>query len=413
MKRLIASAVEGLNVPKSLASFLLAITSFGLLVTACGGGNDEQGAAPGTQESALTLRIAYSGDFSGPYALFEKPVLDGMTFAARTLNEEGGPVTVEIVSKDNRADTTTARRQTQEFIDAGVNIHVLTAAQANVAQGLLVSENDGLPLPAASTSPTYTASIPGSVLLSPPDHLQASVEAEYACGLGYRTVYMFSSPDHSYTKFLPDYFLDAFAHFCGGKTVGTAPFHLGQTDFSAAATRIQNTSPQPDLIYFPGFLPDSAVMLNALRAAGVAAPVLFAEGSEFTSFLETTGRAAEGVVMGVFASWPSSPDSEAGRFERDFAEVMGHKPTTPAYEAIGRDHVFALAHAAEEAGSVEPDALREVLLNLTDFNFIAAGTSTMDPETRMPKEMTMGFVTVKDGKFTFLTSEPSTYVPEL
>ena len=69
--------------------------------------------ARGPAAEPLTLRIGISAALSGPYAAYDSPLLNGMEFAAEEINAAGGPVTVEIVSKDNKGDQsltlTTAR----------------------------------------------------------------------------------------------------------------------------------------------------------------------------------------------------------------------------------------------------------------------------------------------------------------
>ena len=45
-----------------------------------------------------------------------------MEFAAEEINAAGGPVTVEIVSKDNKGDQSLTLTTTQELLDDGINI---------------------------------------------------------------------------------------------------------------------------------------------------------------------------------------------------------------------------------------------------------------------------------------------------
>src|SRR5690606_33458991 len=76
---------------------------------------DDAGAAEDTGEAAtgeaveeggeaavepMTLRIGFSGALEGAYAAYAATLLKGMEYAATKINGEGGPITVEIVSKN-------------------------------------------------------------------------------------------------------------------------------------------------------------------------------------------------------------------------------------------------------------------------------------------------------------------------
>ena len=68
----------------------------------------------------MTLRIGFSGALEGPYAAYDATLLKGMEYAAREAPAEAGdPVTVEIVSKNNKGDQALAATTTQELIDDG------------------------------------------------------------------------------------------------------------------------------------------------------------------------------------------------------------------------------------------------------------------------------------------------------
>jgi branched-chain amino acid transport system substrate-binding protein len=362
--------------------------------TAAGGG--ETGEASG---EPITLRIGFSAALSGPYAAYDVPLLNGMEFAAQEINAAGGPVTVEIVSKDNKGDQTQTLTASQELLDEDVNLQVMTTADAGPAVAQLVSQAGGIISVGGNTAPAIVrdggertfAFVFG-------DNQQASAGAQYACDQGYKTAYTLGSPDIPYTKDMPTFFADAFAQICGGEIVGEDTFKIGQTEFGPQVTKIQNASPAPDVIFSPIFVPDSGAFLKQLRAAGVETPFVSTDGNDTTLFADSGGSAVDGTVYSTHGF--NAPGSAIEEFVQAYTEWKGEPPESNTFEAIGRDNVYAYVAAVEAAQSTEPDAVLAAVLALKDVPLLT-GTMTMDPETRLPtKEITL--VQMQGTEFTLL-----------
>ena len=82
----------------------------------------------------MTLRIGFSGALSGAYAAYDATLLKGMEYAAKKINEEGGGGHGRDLSKDNKGDQTQSATTTQELIDDGIKVFVLTTADPSVAR---------------------------------------------------------------------------------------------------------------------------------------------------------------------------------------------------------------------------------------------------------------------------------------
>jgi branched-chain amino acid transport system substrate-binding protein len=405
------------------------VLALGLAVAAAGCGGDEGGeAAPPAEpaepapaeppaepaepseepaEEPLTLRIGISAALSGPYAAYDVPLLNGMEFAAQEINAAGGPVTVEIVSKDNKGDQTQTLTTAQELIDDGVLVQVLTTAEPSVAVGQLVAAAGGVTTIGANTAPSIPRDVgESSVSLVFGDNQQASAAAQYACDQGYQTAYVIGSPEIPYTKDIPTFFADAFASICGGEIVGEDTYKIGQTEFGAVVTKIQNASPAPDVIFTPMFVPDSGAFLKQLRSAGIETPFLGTDGNDTTLFVDSGGSAVDGAVYSTHGF--NSPGDPMEAFIQAYTEWKGEPPESNTFEAIGRDNVYALVEAAKIAGSTEPAALLEAILQLTDVPLLT-GTTTMDPVTRFPiKEITL--VKMEGTEFTLLQKLIPSYI---
>jgi branched-chain amino acid transport system substrate-binding protein len=396
---------------------MFAAVAFAAVAAACGGGSSSSSENGGSEASGtaggeeLTLTIGFSGALTGPYAAYDQPLLNGMEMAAKQIEDAGGykGVHVEIVSKDNKDDQTLTATTTQELLDQGIKVFVLSTADVVTAEGLLVAQAGGISSVGANTAGQIVKDVgPSTFMIVAPDNEGAAAGGQYACDTGYRNAYLLGSPEIPYTKLLPEYFADAFAHDCGGKVTGTDTYKIGQTDFGTQVTKIQNASPQPDVIYTSIFVPDSGVFLKQLRSAGVTIPVLTVDGNDSSLFVDSGGSAVDGVVYTTHA-FPT-PGSLDEKFINDYTQLMGDKPESNTIEAMGRDNVYVFAEAASRAGSTDPNAVLDQVLALKDFQLVT-GKMSLDPETRLPiKEVTL--VKMKGTEFTFLDAFTPEYIPE-
>ena len=379
------------------------ILVFAIAAAGCGGKSKES--SSGEQ---MTLRIGYSLAKSGGYAPFDVPVLNGAEFAAQEINNAGGPVKVEIVSKDNRGDQTQSLTTVQELLDEGVNIQLLSSVEASTAMGQLVAKNGGMVTGGLNTAPALINDVGDrAVSIVFLDNQQSAALAAYACDQGYKTAYLIGSSEISYTKDTPDYFADAFEHDCGGTIVGRDNYKIGQTEFAQQVTKLSNVKPQPDVVFTPLFPPDTGVLLRAMKSAGLNIPYLSLDGNDAKLLVDSGGDAVDGMVYTAHGF--NSPGSAMETFVNDYTTWKGKPPETNAIEAVGRDNVYMLVEAAKNAGSTDPDAVLKALLELKDVPLLA-GNTTMNPDTRSPIQP-VTLVKMEGTTFTLLKQVEPEYVP--
>lgn len=386
-----------------------------LFAAGCGGDDGDSGGSSGGGEGdggsePMKLRIGFAGDFSGPIAAYDLPLRKGMEFAAKQINAEADDVEVEIVYRDNKTDQTLAIQGAQEMLDEGVDIQVLTTTDGMTAVGTLVTDAGGIVSSGMGTTPSIvegSGDLAWSVIF--PDMAQAATAAQYACDQGYKTAYLVVAPEFDYTKYLPRYFEDAFAELCGGKIVGTSQYKLGQTDFGPQVTEIQNASEEPDVVYSALFLPDTGPFLKRLRSAGVETPFIGGDGNDSKEFIKSAGSASEGVVYTAHAA--PTPGSPLDEFYGEFEELMGEETEAYAFEAVGRDTVYAYVEAARAAGSVEPQALFDEIMKFENLELLTGTIESMNPETRYPNK-TPNLVKIENGERTFPEAVLPEYQPE-
>jgi branched-chain amino acid transport system substrate-binding protein len=392
---------------KARHAIVAGLSCAAVFAAGCGSSDEDTSATEAGSKKTKTLTIGFSASLSGGYAAYDTPVLNGMKFAAKKINDAGGVdgIKVEIESLDNKSEQNATTTTTQSLLDKDIKAFVLTSSAGNIAQGTLIAGRGGVTTLGLVTTPSVVSAIGERAFLvgASSDNAQASVNAAYACEQGYKTAYTLGSPDLPYTNDMPAYFEDAFSQ-CGGKVVGKGTFKIGATDFSSQVTAANKS--KADLVFTAMFVPDSIAFLKQLRSSGSTTPFLGTDGNDAPDFVKA-GKATEGAVYTVEAFPTEENDLEA--FGKAYEELMGKAPDALAYNALGADQVTAYIEAAKlQGGSIEPDDLAAGLLKLKDAPFLT-GPSTMDPETRIA-EKGVPLIQVKDGKNVLITDEKPDYI---
>lgn len=352
-------------------------------------------AALAAPAAAETLVVGVATAQSGALAPFDAPVMEGVHIAVDEINAAGGiggRIPIELVEKDVRSDAAQTSIAAQELVDQGVSALILPcdADPALAAIGIVASAR----IPAISTcasSPTLPA-IGGDYMFAnfPGDNVQATVSASWARDQGLDSGYIIYSPDTQYTT-MPLYFEEVFTKL-GGTMLGHDTYTIGQQDFSAIATRIAALDPQPDVVMTSAYEPDFPSLLKALRAAGLDAQVIGSDGIDSpTTF--TLGEVAEGLVF-TTAGHPT-PGSPLEAFNRKYEARYGKPPET-IFNAVGYDLIKVLEAAVLEAGTTEPQALRDALAGLENVQGATSRITYKGTDGMPIREVSL--IRVKDGK---------------
>lgn len=382
----------------SLAAVLVA----GATVVACGSSDDGGDTTSGGGDGGgKVVRIGMSAALEGAYAAYDQPFVDGMKFAEKQINARGGidGYRVELTVKNNKGDQTQTATTVQELLEDGIRAHVLTAADSSVAAGQLAAQSGAIVSAGANTAPAIVEGVgERGFMLNFGDNGQAAAAAEYACGEGYRSAYVIGSEQIPYTKFIPEYFEQAFASGCDGSVTTSESYRLGQTSFSALVAKIAGATPKPDVIFTPMFVPDFGAFMKQLRSAGVDTPVLTTDGNAAPLLLDSAGNAADGVVI-TAGAFPADGNATE-RFVAEYRSTMGKAPESDSIAAIGRDNVYAIVEAAAAARSTEPDAILDAIYAFRDHPLVS-GAVTMDRERQVP-DKDIVLLRVQDGGFRLL-----------
>ncbi len=389
---------------------VLALAVVGLLLTSCGG--DEGDGGDGGGEEAKVFKIGYSADLSGGYSSYDTPIRDGAQFAVDEINAAGGVagMQLELIVKDNKNDKPLAVQTTQELLDEGIGYLIGTTSDHVTACNRLAAEVEVPSDTGDGTAPNLPKDCgEWTFQYIMADNLQGASMANYCyTELGYRTAYLLKSPDVAYSNNLPLYFKEVFEKL-GGEVVGISDYKLEAGDFSAQVTKIKGTSPAPDMIYTPMFLPDTPVFLKQLRAAGVEIPVVSGEANDTKDVLSAGPKALDGMIMPTFG-YPE-PGTPLADFFAKYEETTGSEPET-VIVANGYDIIYILKAALEKTGGEGGMALRDAIAELSGVEVATTDNFVMDPVTRQAKrEITL--IKMEGDVFTYVQQLPyPDYVPE-
>jgi branched-chain amino acid transport system substrate-binding protein len=135
---------------------------------------------------------------------------------------------------------------------------------------------------------------------------------------------------------------------------GTDTIQQGQTDFSATVTKIRDSG--ADAVFFGGYYAEAGLLVEQMRAAGVQATFVVADGVKDPGFIEAAGDAAEGTVI----TCPCVPPEEQQQFFNAFQQAFGTPPATYSAEAYDAANVFL---AGIDDGNTDRESLLDFVNN--------------------------------------------------
>ena len=150
----------------------------------------------------------------------------------------------------------------------------------------------------------------------------------------------------------------------------TETFQTGDTDFSAALTRIKEQS--PDAIFISALPPDITEIVIQGRRLGISRDIPFIVLQLSLDEVRTAGDAAEGLITS--SSWDvtvSTPENQA--FIQNYRAKYGIEANTWAAQAYAS--VKILAKGIIDAQSTDAAAIRDALANIRDFDTVLGAFS--------------------------------------
>ena len=219
------------------------------------------------------------------------------------------------------------------------------------------------------------------------DPFQGTVGGKFALeDLGAKNAAVLYDIQNDYSIGLYENFKIAFEQG-GGTVVAEESYSTGDKDFNAQLTKIKTTN--PDVVYLPDYYGTVALIAKQLRAQGINAPIVGADG--WDGIIDNAGdEVLNGFYSNHYAS--DSTDEKVVTFVNSYTSKYGSTPVS--FAALGYDCVYLLKDAMVAANSVDSTALKDQLMK-TNGAYVT-GNLTFDAK-RNPVKSAVMLEIVKDG----------------
>lgn len=307
------------------------------------------------------LRVGALFPFTGVLADFGPSWQNAAELAAEHVNEAGGVVgqDIEIVPGDTATTPEVGVQEALRLIDeegisaiVGAGSSWVTAAVAENA----TIPNGMLQISPASTSPTLTTLEDDDLLFRTAlsDAAEGIILAELAQELGYETASTLYI-NNPYGRGVSETFAARFEEL-GGEVLATVPHEADQATYLPELE--EATVDDPDVLAAISYPHQAIVYLNEAITYGLIGEFLFVGGTKYQDMIDAVGAEH---LNGMYGTAGAEVDSPAGdAFDAAYEDEYGEPPWLP-FMRQAYDAVVLIALAAEVAGSVEPEEIRDAL----------------------------------------------------
>ncbi|GEP27618.1 branched chain amino acid ABC transporter substrate-binding protein [Cryobacterium levicorallinum] len=373
---------------------LLGVATAMLLATSgCSGGllaADEAGSEEtGTVKLAMVVPISGSSAPTGEY------MANAAQLAVDEINEAGGVLDgrqLELLVEDEACDAQQGVASANKAVSAGAVVSVGGYCSGATLPQLPIFEEANVPMiiPAANSQDLVNQGLKNVFLVNGTGNQQSTAALEYMLKTGVASVALVDDND--------SYSADITAETARLiEEDGTVTLALGtsvtpgESDYSAAVRDIMNAA--PELVYWTGYYQEGGLIINQLRNSGFEGDIMVADGSVDGSISEIAGAGAEGVL----ATMTQTPDTleGGGDWIASYEEAFGSAPGPFSLQSY--DAVRVAAHAIDEAGSTDGDAIIAALEAIDGFEMFS-GPLTFTADHTLSNG---GFIilSIQDGAF--------------
>lgn len=368
------------------------------MVVAAGCGGAPSGS--GGLDDGKTIKIGFIGPISGDVKSYGVSAFNGFELALEQAGYKAGDFTIEYVKDDDRGrpeeGTNLAIKQiTQDGVKAIVGS---VTSDVTKAVSEIANQHGVVMITGTATADTVTVDDQGkrkpfvfrTCFL---DSTQGKVAAKFALEeLGKKTAAILYDKGNPYTVGLAEAFKSAFVAG-GGQIVAEESYGRDDTDFSAIVTKVATAN--PEVLYLPDYYNKVSLIGQAVRAKGLDVVLLGADGWDST---DLDFQIMDGGYFTAHYS-PTEPREAVQKFVQAYREKYGSDPDS--FAALVYDATNMLLEAIRQAGTDDPDKIREALQNLKDFPAVG-GDLSFDANGNPVKDVTIQKVN-KDGTFEFVT----------
>lgn len=356
-----------------------------------------------------TIKIGFFAPLTGFAAADGTSAKHAVDLGVKAVNESGGVLgkQVELVVYDDRHDSKEAVAIANKLIERDQVVAVASGSYSMPTRVTApIFQRAGIPMVAGyAVHPDVTTA--GDFIFR--NGYRAEVEGAAAADVAVKLLdakkLAVLTMDNDFGRSLAVAFKKR-AEELGAELVSDNVYALGEKDFTPLLTKVKDAN--PELLYTSGYYNEAALVSKQAKDLGLEAQILGEEGFDSPKFIELAGEAANGVIFTTNLNrGDSSPVVQ--EFLKNYREAYGIEPDMVG--ASSYDAFMIIIEGIKQAGSTEPQAIRDAIANLKDYDGVTGDISGFNAigEVMKPVQVQM----VKDGEFAFfgLIDDPEVITP--
>lgn len=359
---------------------LLAATALAACGSDDGGGGEGEGAGEGP------VKVGVLAPITGELAPYGEALERGMEVGAELINESGGidGRQVEWVLADDQTDPREAGTQARRLLtQENVDVLMGTTSSATTLAAIPFAEQAETPFFYVVEGEIKTCDSSGEAPRryifgngeSPEQKMQEFIP--YMLDRFGDEVYFIGS-DYVFPQFVNE-IVSGYVEENGGTMIGEEFVPLGTTEFSSNIADIRRAD--PDILFISVVGVDGVALVQQLSQFGLEDLTLTGIPTFANEVLPGIAPVAQGVFT-VDRYWEQADNPVNREFVRAYQAEYGDEGPVPTIAAQGAyGTLLLLQEAAEEAGSVESEALADALPGTSVDS--PAGQITIDPENHV------------------------------
>ena len=359
------------------------------------------------KQNANEVVVGQVASLTGDTATFGVSADEGVRLALDEINSGqkvlGKPV--RVVTEDDRSLPDEAKTAAEKLVtrDRVVAVVGEIASSRSIALAPVCQDAKVPMLSPGSTNPKVTEVGDFIFRACFTDRFQGIAMATFAMqDLKLKRFGMLYAINSDYSVGLRQYIEEAVKK-AGGEIVQDLSYtEKSDKDFRSQLTKIRDAG--PEAIFVTGYYTEAALIAQQARGLGISVPLIGGDGWDSDQLVKI-GREA---VNGCYFSNHYSPDEKrpevqafVNAYKAKYKNPDGSPKVPDAMAVLGYDAMKLMAHAINEAGSIDGQKIRDALASTKDFPGVA-GAITIDADRNARKPIVI--VKVEDGEFRYVTS---------
>ena len=342
-----------------------------------------------------TIKIGGIFPLSGPVAVYGIEAKNGIELAIEEINAAGGVngKMLELVGEDDEGSPEKSVNVYKKLVTKDKVEYIIGSLTSGCAAAIapLAQAQKVLMLAPAATLTSITEAGDYVFRACFIDPFQGTVGGRFAAeNLKAKNAAILYDIGNDYSIGLYENFKIAFEK-AGGQVVAAESYSTGDKDFNAQLTKIKTAN--PDVVYLPDYYGTVALIAKQLRAQGITAPMIGADG--WDGIIDNAG---DEVLNGFYSNHyaADSTDPRVVNFVKAYEAKFNSTPVS--FAALAYDCVFLLKDAMEKSGKADATALKDTLKDISGS--YVTGTLSFDENRNPVKSAVMMEIVKKDGKLT-------------